>query len=80
MLVQEASVDEIVDRPSGLERRVQLHNRVRPQEAFCELAIDTVADSLVADDDKAACVVGEVIDEVSTKIEDVHQPKSSLIF
>jgi hypothetical protein len=71
-LMQEAFVDEVVDRPSGLEGRVQLHYWVRPQEAFCKLAIDTLADSLVADNDEAACVVGEVIDETSTKIEDVH--------
>jgi hypothetical protein len=43
-----------------------------PEEAFCELAVDALADSLVADDDEAARVVGEVIDETSTKIKDIH--------
>jgi hypothetical protein len=70
--MQEAFVDEVVDRPSGLEGRVQLHYWVRPEEAFCELAIDALADPLVADDDEAARVVGEVIDETSAKIEDIH--------
>ena len=65
--------DELVDCPARLERGVQLDDRIGPEQALIELAIDVLRDPLVADDDEAARVVGVVVDEALTEIEDVQE-------
>jgi hypothetical protein len=72
--MQKTFVDEVVNRPARLEGRVELHHGLRPEKAFRELAIDALADSIIADDDEASRVVGEVIHEALTEFEDVHLP------
>jgi hypothetical protein len=80
--VQQALGDELVDGAAGFERRVQLNDRIGPQQPLGELAIDVVGDLLIADDDEAARVVRVVPDEALPKIEDVQlvllQPISGL--
>ncbi len=71
-LVQEPLADEVVDRPARLEGGVELHDRVRPEEPLLELALDALADALVADDDEAPRVVGVVVDQALSELEDVH--------
>lgn len=61
--LEEPFGDELLDRAARLERGVQLNDRVRPKKPLPELTIDVRGNPLVTNDDKAASVVGVVVDE-----------------
>lgn len=62
-LMYESRVDKFFDGPAGLERGIQLDNRIRPEKSLFELMVDVLGDALVTDDDEATRVVGVVVDE-----------------
>ncbi len=64
--------DEFVNGTARLECRVQLNNRIRPEQPLFELAIDVLRDSLVTDDYEATRVVRVVVDESLSELEDVY--------
>ena len=70
--VESALVDQIIDRAPGLERRVELEERFRPEAFAVEDAVDESLDLQVTDLDEAPDVVPVVGDEVSPEVEDVH--------
>ena len=71
-LVEQPVGDELVDGAARLERRVQLDDRVRPEQPVLQLPIDVLGDPLVADDDEAARVVRVVVDEPLSEPEYIH--------
>jgi hypothetical protein len=64
--------DELVDRASRLEGRVELDDRLRPKQAGLQLFVDALRDPFVADDDEAASEVRVVADEALPKLEDLY--------
>src|SRR5581483_8522257 len=70
--VQRSLLDEPVDGPPGLERRVQLDERVGPEEAVGQVLVHEAADTRIGDVEKAARVLGVVLDQPLAKVEDVH--------
>lgn len=56
---------------AGLERGVELNERLRPQHARLHLLIDVRADPVVADGDEATDVAGILTDDPLSEIEDV---------
>jgi hypothetical protein len=54
--------DELVDRASRFESRVELDDRLRPEQAGIQLFVDALGDPFVADDDEAAGEVRVVAD------------------
>ena len=71
-LVQHPFRDQIVDRATRAERRVQLEQRLRPEPLGVEDAVDEPADARVTDLDEAAGVVPVVGDQAAPQIKDVH--------
>jgi hypothetical protein len=72
-VVEQPVRDELVDRSSGLEGRVQLDYRVRPEQSLFELTVDVLRDPFVVDNDEAAGVVRVVGDKPFSKIENVDR-------
>ena len=70
--VENALLDQIVDRASGPERRVELKERFRPEALGVENAVDESLDPRVTNLDEAPDVAPIVGDEVSSEVEDVH--------
>ena len=61
-----------VDRTAWLKRRVQLNERIRPQETVLDLAVDLLRDAGVGNLDEAFCVRRVFGDDVLMESEYVH--------
>ena len=70
--VEKALLDQVIDRASGPERRVELEERFRPEALGVENAVDESFDPRVTNLDEAPDVVPIVGDEVSSEVKDVH--------
>jgi hypothetical protein len=62
--VQELALNEFVDGAARLERRVQLDQRLGPEQALAEFSIDVLADSLVGDADEALRILAVIVDQL----------------
>jgi hypothetical protein len=71
-IVDNSLRDKFVDRAASFEGRVELNDRLGPQQTFAKLAIDMSRDPLVTDVDEAAREVRVVVDEALSEFEDVH--------
>ena len=65
---------KLVDRTARLKGGVQLNERFRPQQARCEIFVDTCPDASVPDRDEALGVLGVVADYLIAQMEDVQSP------
>jgi len=72
LCVEQALLHELVDRPAWFKRRVELDERLRPEEPRVELGIDPCANPLVVDLEEAAREVAVIGDQSVSKLEDVH--------
>ena len=70
--VENALLDQVIDRAPGPEGRVELEERFRPEALGVENAVDESFDPRVTDLDEAPDVVPVVGDEISSEVEDVH--------
>ncbi|MGH2920924.1 MAG: hypothetical protein ACRDKU_02525 [Gaiellaceae bacterium] len=70
--VDDGRVDELIDPLARLEGRVELNNRIRPEQTGLELALDRLPDPLVPDGNERSRVIGVVADQALAKLEDVH--------
>src|SRR5260370_1030946 len=70
--VQRRVEHEAGDDPTGLKGGVESDHRLRPEVALGEARLDAFADALVSQCEEAADVAGIVVDQVLTKLEDVH--------
>jgi hypothetical protein len=70
--LEEPVADGVADIAAGLERRVELDDRLGPEESFPQLLLDVRINPGVADVDEAAREVRVVIDEALAKVEDVQ--------
>ena len=75
--MQDAFVDQLVDGSAGLERRVELNERLGPEQSGIEFFLDLRVDPGIPDLDEAADVVGVGVDEFAPKIKDVHGSSST---
>lgn len=57
---------------TGVERRVELHQRVRPEKALGQLQVDQLRDSTIANGDEALDVLAVLPDHLVAQLEDVH--------
>ena len=71
-LVQNAFRNQIVDRAPGLEGRIELEKRLRPEGPGLQFRVDFGADAPVGDPDEAPRVPRVVSHEVIAKSEYVH--------
>lgn len=69
--LQSALGDELVHRGAGLERRIELPERLRPELARVQMAIDVATRIRIADR-KRADVGGILADHAIAKIKDVQ--------
>ena len=67
-LVKDPLGNQIIDRGAGLERRVQLQQRLRPEPLSSEVAVNKLPDATVADLDEAAGIVPIVRDQTVPEI------------
>src|SRR5207247_370555 len=74
--MQNAVRDQFVDPVTGLERRVYLDQRLGPEQAVTERALDVIADPRIRDLKEAPRVRGVVLDQLLPEIEDVHRGAS----
>jgi len=65
--VEGSLLDEPVDRPPGLECRVQLDERVGPEQAVGQVLVHEATDARIGDVEKAARVLGVVLDQPLAK-------------
>ena len=72
--VEDALVDQLVDRAAGLERRVELDQRLGPEQTRVEFRLHLGVDHRVADLDEAADVGGVGGEQFLAQLEDVHGP------
>lgn len=61
--VEGSLLDEPVDGPPRLERRVQLDERVGPEQAVGQVLVHEASDARIGDVEKAARVLGVVLDQ-----------------
>jgi hypothetical protein len=61
--VQGPVVDQLVDPRSWLERRIQLNDRLRPQQTVAELLLNVLPDAATADGEETVGVGGVLVDE-----------------
>jgi hypothetical protein len=73
-LVQDPLVGQLVDPAAGLERGVELEQRLGPEQLGVEFLLDPAADRRVADLDEAADVGGVGGDQALAQLEDVQGP------
>lgn len=71
-LVKDSLRHQIIGRAAGLERRVQLQQRLRPEPLPREVAVYKLPDARVADLDEAAGIVPIVRDQTVPEIENIH--------
>ena len=64
--------NQIIDRAAGLERRVQLQQRLWPKPLGSEVAVNKLPDATVADLDEAAGIVPIVRDQTVPEIKNIH--------
>src|SRR5690606_38700604 len=76
--VEFAVPDQLLQRLAGLERGVELDQRVGPEEASFHLLPHEAVDPLVMDGQEATDVVAVVGDDVVAQPEDVHVSSRSL--
>lgn len=62
VLVQHALLDEFTDRLAGLDSRVELDQRLRPEFPGSEAVFDKALDSIVAELNEAA-VAGRIVSD-----------------
>ncbi len=72
LLVENAFSDQIVDRATGGEVRIQLKKGFRPESFSLKMAVDECLDPRIADLDEATCVVAVVPDQALPEIEYVQ--------
>jgi hypothetical protein len=72
LAVQEPLIDEIIDVPAALERRVQLERAVRPQQPLVGLAFDMSPDTVLLDAEEGLRIVAVVLHKLVSNGEDVH--------
>ena len=53
-LVKDPLGNQVIDRATGLERRIQLQQRLRPEPLASKVAVNKLPDATVADLDEAA--------------------------
>src|SRR5207249_2033707 len=73
LLVQDTLVDELTDLRARLEGGVEGDPRLWPEQPAHKVLLHTARDSLVANVDEAADVLGVVIDQPVAQVEDVHE-------
>ena len=71
-VVEDALGSQLVDRGARRERGVELDQRLGPEQALAELAVDDLVDAGVADVDEAARELLVVGDQSVAEREDVH--------
>ena len=59
-----AVVDQLIDEPAGLERRVELERRVWPKQALIKLGLHMLGDPGIADREEALGVATVVADKM----------------
>lgn len=77
--VKDALVNKLVDRPAGLEGRVQLQQRLGPEEAGGHLLLDAATQPLVRNSDETFGVVGIVGDDMPLQADCIHGWRRSRI-
>src|ERR1700683_2776820 len=68
--------DEVIDRASWQECRIQLEQRLRPQRTVVQCSVDFRADVGISYLDKTACVACVVADEALAELKNVHRRAS----
>ena len=64
LVVQDPVVDQLIDEAAGLERRVELERRVRPQQALVKLGLHMLGDPRIADREEALGVATVVANKM----------------
>src|SRR4029453_11795339 len=72
-LVEQAVIDQLVDRAARLEARVERKPRIRPAEAALQLLVDVGADPLVPDLEEPSGKLLVVVDQTITNPEHVQR-------
>ena len=66
----------LVDEAAGFERRVETNPRLWPQKSSIEIPVDLFLDQWVADGNERGDVLLVIVDNASTKLENVHASTS----
>jgi hypothetical protein len=77
--VEETVADGVADVAARFERRVELDDRIWPEESFLQLLLDVRVNPRVADVDEAAREVRVVVDQALAKVEDVQPVLPSVV-
>lgn len=64
--------DKVIDRPAGFKGRIELQQRLRPQGAPVQVAVDLGLDPLVGDIDETSGVAPVVLDQALPEIKYIH--------
>ena len=72
LLMKELVIHQILHVPAPGKGRIELGQRVRPEQAAAEFGRDLVVDTLITDFDEALDVGGVIVDDAVAEIEDIH--------